>query len=385
MLPCYSGRQIDQLSNDKEFYENVNVLIQLHEMRLCTLLRRLFSLLETISRASQAADTRNSSVYQQSQLLVLRVIAMGMFYHWHQIYASHGINSDKPLINFASRNPASGAASTNGDGADDENADDESAAAAAAAVAAASAYQPVGAGFNKADFHLFYPSPLEEPVAKRAFSIASEYFRSWTSPHSVRLFADTVGNQSKFMFYLRSTHTSQSQPLSSSMMDIAVGTNMLQKFVRACISEPTADMGLEINEAAGAIFMFVSATNWNVAMQRAKSCLYLVLSRGDEVADLTDIRFLEFASMDISRLAQVIDAFSDVFARVKPAEQLKLAIVLRRAIWGFIMRCGGTFVDMHRKSYRPSTNRIEQLMDCLRTIIDAHARSSAHPAYYQLM
>ncbi|KAJ2005937.1 Ras GTPase activating protein ira2, partial [Coemansia sp. S85] len=377
------GRQIDQLSTDKEFYENVNVLIQLHEMRLCTLLRRLFSLLESIARASQSADTRSSTVYQQSQLLVLRVIAMGMFYHWHQIYASHGINSDKPLINLALNSPASGSADAADGDVDDEGADDNGAAAAAAA--AASAYQPVGAGFNKGDFNLFYPGPLEEPVAKRAFGIAFEYFRSWISPHSVRLLADTVGNQSRFMFHLRSTHTSQSHPLSSSMMDIAVGTNMLQKFVRACINEPTADMGLEIQEAAGAIFMFVSATNWNIAMQRAKSCLYLVLSRGDEVADLTDIRFLEFATMDISRLAQIIDAFSDVFARVKPAEQLKMAIVLRRTIWGFIARCGGTFIDMHRKSYRPPTNRIEQLMDGLRAIIDSHARSSAHPAYYQLM
>ncbi|KAJ2345710.1 Ras GTPase activating protein ira2, partial [Coemansia sp. RSA 2673] len=376
MLPCYSGRPIDQLATDKEFHENINVLIQLHEMRLCTLLRRLFSLLESIARASQVADSRSATLYQQSQLLVLRVIAMGMFYHWHQIYASHGINSDKALINFASSSPADAVV---GDNADDENADGDG------ATAATSAYQPVGAGYNKGDFNLFYPSPLEEPVAKRAFSIASEYFRSWASPHSVRLLADTVGNQSRFMFYLRSTHTSQSQPLSSSVMDIAVGTNMLQKFVRACTSEPTADMGLEIQEAAGAIFMFVSATNWNVAMQRAKSCLYLVLSRGDEVADLTDIRFLEFASMDISRLAQIIDAVSDVFARVKPTEQLKLAIVLRRTIWGFISRCGGTFIDMHRKSYRPATNRIEQLMESLRAIIDAHARSSAHPAYYQLM
>ncbi|KAJ2817850.1 Ras GTPase activating protein ira2, partial [Coemansia furcata] len=273
MLPCYSGRQIDQLSTDKEFYENVNVLLQLHEMRLCTLLRRLFSLLESIARASQTADNRGSTVYQQSQLLVLRVIAMGMFYHWHQIYASHGINSDKPLINFASgSNHASGSDDAAGDNADDEDADGDGAAATAAAT---SVYQPVGAGYNKGEFNLFYPSPLEEPVAKRAFSIASEYFRSWTSPHSVRLLADTVGNQSRYMFHLRSTHTSQSQPLCANVMDIAVGTNMLQKLVRACTSEPTADMALEMQEAAGAIFMFVSATNWNVAMQRAKSCLYL--------------------------------------------------------------------------------------------------------------
>ncbi|KAJ2813082.1 Ras GTPase activating protein ira2, partial [Coemansia furcata] len=67
------------------------------------------------------------------------------------------------------------------------------------------------------------------------------------------------------------------------------------------------------------------------------------------------------------------------------AEQLKLAIVLRRVIWNFITRCGGTFIDMHRKSFRPPTNRIEQLMEGLRSIIDAHARSSAHPAFYQLM
>ncbi|KAJ1989019.1 Ras GTPase activating protein ira2 [Coemansia umbellata] len=359
-LPCYSGLPIEQLSVDKEFYENVNVLIQLHEMRLSALLRRLFSLLETIARAAQTSDQRQSGLFQQSQLLMLRVIAMGMFYHWHQIYASHGVNSDRALINLS--------------GSSSEESSEDGAAAAVN-----------GRGYNKGEFNLYYPAPLEEPVAKRAFSIASEYFRSWTSPHSVRLLADTVGNQARYMFMLRSTHTSQSSPLSASVMDIAIGTSMLQKFVRLCISEPTADMSLEIQDAAGAIFMFVSASNWNVAMQRAKSCLYLVLSRGDEVADLTDIRFLEYASMDVTRLAQIIDAFNDVFTRVKPAEQLKLAVVLRRAVWNFISRCAGTFIDMHLTMQRPPTNRIEPFMDNLRAIIDSHTRSNAHPAFYQLM
>ncbi|KAJ2841113.1 Ras GTPase activating protein ira2, partial [Coemansia erecta] len=180
------------------------------------------------------------------------------------------------------------------------------------------------------------------------------------------------------------THTSQSTPLSSAMMEVAVGTSILTKFVRACIAEPTADMSFEIQEAAGAVFMFVSSTNWNVAMQRAKSCLYLVLSRGDDMADLTDIRFLEFATMDITRLAQVIDAFGDVFTRLRPNDQLKLAIVLRRVIWGFITRCGGTFIDMYRNVYRPASNRIEQLAENLRVVIESCGRNMAHPAFYQL-
>ncbi|KAJ2606891.1 Ras GTPase activating protein ira2 [Coemansia sp. RSA 1722] len=368
MLPCFSGRQIDQLSMDKEFYENVNVLIELHEMRLGALLRRLFSLLEAISRAAQNSEQRSGSLYQQSQLLVLRVIAMGMFYHWHQIYAAQGISKDKALIKVTPKKNASGADEAGECGARDD----------------ADGPQPIGMGYNAGEFNLFYPTPLEEPVAKRAFSIATEYFRNWTSPHSVRLLADTVGNQSRYMFYLRSTHTSQSTPLSSAVMEIAVGTSILTKFVRACIAEPTADMAFEIQEAAGAVFMFVSSTNWNVAMQRAKSCLYLVLSRGDDMADLTDIRFLEFASMDINRLAQVIDAFGDVFTRLKPNDQLKLAIVLRRVIWGFITRCGGTFIDMYRNMYRPASNRIEQLAENLRAVIEGYGRTVAHPAFYQL-
>ncbi|KAI9502459.1 hypothetical protein BX070DRAFT_226203, partial [Coemansia spiralis] len=270
-LPCYS---------DKEFYENVNVLIQLHEMRLSALLRRLFSLLETIARAAQTSDQRQSGLFQQSQLLMLR------------IYASHGVNSDRALINLS--------------GSSSEESSEDGAAAAVN-----------GRGYNKGEFNLYYPAPLEEPVAKRAFSIASEYFRSWTSPHSARYIS----------------------PLSASF----------------------------IQDAAGAIFMF-----------RAKSCLYLV-------ADLTDIRFLEYASMDVTRLAQIIDAFNDVFTRVKPAEQLKLAVVLRRAIWNFISRCAGTFIDMHLTMQRPPTNRIEPFMDNLRAIIDSHTRSNAHPAFYQLM
>ncbi|KAJ1799798.1 Ras GTPase activating protein ira2 [Coemansia sp. RSA 2399] len=362
-LPCYSGRPIEQLSTDKEFYENVNVLIQLHEMRLSSLLRRLFSLLETIARAAQTGDRRQNGLYQQSQLLLLRVIATGMFYNWHQIYAAHGVNSDKALIKLA--------------GSSDDDQPGE--------AGASGHFTPVGSGYNKGEYNLYYPAALEEPVAKRAFSIASEYFRSWTSPLSVRLLADTVGNQARYLFTLRSTHTSQSIPLSACVTDVAIGSNVLQTFVRMCVSEPTADMSLEIQDAAGAIFMFVSATNWNVAMQRAKSCLYLVLSRGDEVADLTDIRFLEYASMDAQRLVQIIDSFNEVFTRVKAAEQLKLAIVLRRAIWNFITRCSGTFIDMYRSQVRLSTPRIDQLMDSLRTLIDSHTRSSAHPAYYQLM
>ncbi|KAJ2117805.1 hypothetical protein GGH17_005897, partial [Coemansia sp. RSA 788] len=108
MLPCYSGLQIEQLAANKEFYENVNVLIQLHEMRLSALLRRLFSLLETISRAAHSSEQRNSVLFQQSQLLVLRVIAMGMFFHWHQIYASQGVNSDRSLKNMADEKDGEG-------------------------------------------------------------------------------------------------------------------------------------------------------------------------------------------------------------------------------------------------------------------------------------
>ncbi|KAJ2518205.1 Ras GTPase activating protein ira2 [Coemansia sp. RSA 1939] len=350
------------LTHNKEFYENVNVLIQLHEMRLSALLRRLFSLLETIARASQSGDRRQNGLYQQSQLILLRVIAAGMFYHWHQIYAAHGVNKDRALIKLAA-----------GSSGDDKSEDDSS------------LFTPVGCGYNKGEFNLYYPAALEEPFAKRAFGIASEYFRSWASPHSVRILAETVGNQANYLFMLRSTPTSQSTPISASTTEVAIGSNVLQKFVRMCISEPTADMGLEIQDTAGAIFMFVSATNWNVAMQRVKSCLYLVLSRGDEVADLTDIRFLEYASMDALRLAQIIDAFADVITRIKPADQLRLIIVLRRVIWNFITRCSGTFIDMHRNMVRLSTSRIESLMDSLRTLIDSHTRSSAHPAYYQLM
>ncbi|KAJ2358870.1 Ras GTPase activating protein ira2 [Coemansia sp. RSA 2618] len=359
MLPCYSGLQIDQLAANKEFYENVNVLIQLHEMRLSALLRRLFSLLETISRAAHSSDQRHSVLFQQSQLLVLRVIAMGMFYHWHQIYASQGVNSDRALINVAEDNDGE----RNG----------------------ASAFPSVGTGYNNGEFNLFCPQPLEEPVAKRAFSIATEYFRAWASPPTVRILSDTAGNQAFYMFYLRSTHMSQVLPMSVFMMDTAVQSGMLPRYVRACLGEPTADLAMEIQDAAGAIFMFLSATNWNIALQRAKSCLYLALSRGDDVADLTDIRFLEYATMDISRLAQLIEAFADAFPRVKPADQLKLAVVLRRVIWGFITRCGGTFMDMHASMFRPSTTRLETMMDHIRAVIDAHTRPSAHPIYYQLM
>ncbi|KAJ2753538.1 Ras GTPase activating protein ira2, partial [Coemansia nantahalensis] len=187
------------------------------------------------------------------------------------------------------------------------------------------------------------------------------------------------------MFYLRSTHTSQSTPMSIFMMDTAVGQGMLQRYVRACLSAPTADLPLEIQDAAGSIFTFLSAANWSMALQRAKTCLYLLLSRSDDAVDLTDIRLLEYATMDITRMAQLIEAFAEAFPRVKPAEQLKLALVLRRVIWSFVMRCGGTFLDMHRSMLRPPTNRIEQLMDAIRGVIDAHTRPSAHPVYYQLM
>lgn len=373
---------------DKEVYEIITVLIQLHEMRLSTLLRRLFNLLESISRASQSSDRRNAVKYQQSQLLVLRLIALGMFYHWHQIYAAQGVNSDRALIKGSSKETNSSAVgvSTGPSGSGEES--DAQPASPTGSTTSNVLYQPVGTGYHKNEYNHYYPNPLEEPVAKRAFSLASEYFRHWSSPQSIRLLTGYVGYQSFYMYTLRATHTSQSQPLSACTQDIAIGTNMLQHFVKMCLAEPIADLNLEIQEAAGAIFTFVSATNWNVAVQRAKSCLYLVLSRGDEVADLTDINFLEYASIDISRLAQIIEAFSDVFPRVKPSEQLKLAIVLRRVVWAFIYRCNGTFIDMYRNMYRPSTNRIEPLIDCLHTIIDSQLSrtgNTAHPAFYQLL
>ncbi|KAJ2315851.1 Ras GTPase activating protein ira2, partial [Coemansia sp. RSA 2704] len=48
-------------------------------------------------------------------------------------------------------------------------------------------------------------------------------------------------------------------------------------------------------------------------------------------------------------------------------------------------RCGGTYMDMHTAMYRPPTNRMDQLLDSVRAVIDAHTRPCANPTYYQLM
>ncbi|KAJ1961469.1 Ras GTPase activating protein ira2, partial [Dipsacomyces acuminosporus] len=357
LLPCYSGKSIEQLSTDKGLHEIINVLIQLHEMRLSTLLRRLFGLLESMSRGN-SGDDRKNNLLQQSQLIVLRIIATGMFYHWHQIYAAHGVNSDKALTAL-------------NDSRDTEE-------------GAADSHHSVGSGYNKSAYPLFYPNPLDEPIAKYAFQMAARYFRSWPNVKLVRIFSDTIITQARYMFFVRRNHLSQSQPLIVHANDIAIGTSMLQKLVKVCLHIPISDIGIEIQEAAGAIFMFISATNWNLAMQRAKSCLYLAASRGDEVADLTDIRFLEFASMDLTRLVQVIDAFAEAFPRLKHADQVNLAITLRRVISAFTNRCAGTFIDMYQKVYRPSTVRIEQLSDALSALIESDQRATAHTAFFQL-
>jgi neurofibromin 1 len=85
------------------------------------------------------------------------------------------------------------------------------------------------------------------------------------------------------------------------------------------------------------IVFYLSASNWPLVLSRLKTRINHLTTTIDENPDLVDLRILEWANVDRARLSQALQEIANVFLHVKRPAQIAIAIVLRRAIWNWIL------------------------------------------------
>lgn len=131
---------------------------------------------------------------------------------------------------------------------------------------------------------------------------------------------------------------------------------------------------------------YLTSSNWPLVMTRIRSRLSYLCTTIDDSPDLTDLYLVQWAHLDRTRLAQLIQEFSSSFLHIKRHAQGPVAGALRQTIWNWI--------DIHPDQFTAlveSNRKIEGgpdvLFDGLYSASDISSSSAAvrTRAFYPLM
>lgn len=135
-----------------------------------------------------------------------------------------------------------------------------------------------------------------------------------------------------------------------------------QEIARKCLefdaSTQPSELLAKIQRSAGRIIFYLSSSNWPMVFQKIRQKLFK-LGQGDidaagvvgsvgstserDSVDLTEIRLLEWCSLNRSRLGMVLAELCNTVKHFPKRVQLLTAVVLRRSIWNWIGSFSGEF------------------------------------------
>jgi len=168
----------------------------------------------------------------------------------------------------------------------------------------------------------------------------------------------------------------------------------------------------EIQKYAGKIIFYLSASNWLPIFQRIKSRLLCLASNNNSdiksnntdlsdllstnpsdiftsangassnlqlneanSSDLTELRLLEWLCLNRSRLFTLINEFINCFKRLKKTPQFVAAILLRKAIWNWIIIHPLEFGNLWKEPVKMDTSS-EKLFDVIVSLIDNNKKKA---------
>ncbi|KAI9331843.1 hypothetical protein BDR26DRAFT_824234, partial [Obelidium mucronatum] len=144
----------------------------------------------------------------------------------------------------------------------------------------------------------------------------------------------------------------------------------------------------EIQKEAGKILFYLSASNWNLVLARIRQKLYSLtnsataLNADDSVLpgftgafglDLTELRFLEFCNLDLTRLPSLLIEMNQCFKFLPKRVQYLAAIGVRKCIWNWIDTHPAEFLDIHHNQRRIEGSP-ESFFNTLATLSDGTSR-----------
>lgn len=248
------------------------------------------------------------------------------------------------------------------------------------------------------------PPPLEDNLARQLLSVLVIYIRLLSQESTLSLSANTTPTPSKDGKSPSSVSVSSwsqqvSTPGSSSF---SLGSTFIQQhsypsaqspppppvpehaklLAPIASSQPTAVK--QLTKRVGRVIFYLSASNWPLVLSRIKGRIAHLTTTLEETPELFELRFLEWANVNTSRLNQALQEISTPFLHVKRPAQTALASALRKAIWNWI--------DVNPAEYHgliEGTRKLDGspdvLFDVLLSMSDSASSNKRGKTFYPLM
>ncbi|KAI8817571.1 uncharacterized protein EV422DRAFT_541210 [Fimicolochytrium jonesii] len=392
-LPVNSGRSLTSLEADPFFNQHVNALTDLAQWRLKDVVRALANALDGISRAPGATGNDEGALSMdvlQSQLFVLLLLGECTSLAWkahrealsgfgrpeqnESMTGSRGAPPSRPNRSLTmptspapmrSQNASSRMDATMaGDiamGTDSlRNSSTYLAGKHGRPMAAAASYQQNLSLHNSAaDYSvqsagasgtsrsaLPDPPPFDEQLARFLLAVITRFF--YTSAASLNI--DAVKHEYGSFFADHSDAGTAGSNTVLSAFTKPSGPPGASLFPPGNSTFTTSDVLTEVRKAAGRVLAYLSASNWSLVFGKIKALIGHMSQSGAsgtsggpnsndsdrDSGDLTELRFLEWCTLNRTRLGMVLTELTRHCKLFGKRAQIASAIYLRRAIWNWI-------------------------------------------------
>ncbi|TPX68256.1 hypothetical protein SpCBS45565_g03309 [Spizellomyces sp. 'palustris'] len=424
-LPVNSGLTFAALEVDPLFSQSVRSIVELSQWRLRDVIGALANVLDGISRSfTLAPDDPSLSIdILHSQLLVLRLLGDCTAFAWKchrdalgtvpNLHRNEQTDTSMGRLSSSPRTTRSNTTSvmSRSTATQAEQTSRSSTARTGRARVPSITLSPMPqqhklSYLSSATDHALHsagavtmslrppfvdPPPLEENLARFLLVVVTRFF--YTTAAAIN--TDTINHG----YGPLSESSELGSPMSlilSSLSTTASPSALLSSPFSSLPSQ--ADLLSEIHRAAGKVLFYLSASNWPVVFSKIKArSLHLaqtgsvgsnsgnVSSSKDDLSqsgdresgDLTELRYLEWCSINRHRLGMVLAELAHHCKSFSKRAQFLTAIVLRRAIWNWIEVFPAEFQTLCQ-----SQGRMEGHPDQLFDTFNLNADSSRRKAVF---
>lgn len=248
------------------------------------------------------------------------------------------------------------------------------------------------------------PPPLEDNLARQLLSVLVIYIRlvSQQSQNPGALTPSLPSRDAKSPGSSSATSWAQQVSSTPGSSSFSLGATFIQQHSypssqsppshpvpeHAKLLAPTASSHQtavkQITKRAARVIFYLSASNWPLVLSRIKARIAHLTTTLEETPELFELRFLEWANVNASRLNQALQEISTPFLHVKRPAQTALASALRKAIWNWI--------DVNPAEYhglidgtRKFDGSPDVLFDVLLSMSDSTSTNKRGKIFYPLM
>ncbi|KAH9981838.1 hypothetical protein BJV74DRAFT_778311 [Russula compacta] len=356
-LPSNSGVDLTQVETDPAVDETVRCLVELSKDSLDIIGLALTEVLDKLAKQTDAHNIRTIDVLQ-SQLFVLKVLAIAMASRWNRY-------SD----DFRTFPQASASNTT---------------LPTSPVVTSRSSRKSQKPSSEHLSTLLTEPPPLDEACAKYILSLMVVFLRQTAPPEGRLMSSANLSFEATFHDFetidnvdaplTSSPYISEDldlegepQPLGSSSRPLNTSspsvngsqttqvtvTPMAQHNTRLektpkVLARSHFSLNALILKFAGRIVYHLSASNWTVVLQRIRQKIRFLANSPDDSPDVVDLNLMKHSSLDRTRLVQILQELSSLLVSMKPEVKVAVAVPLRTAIWNWI----GMFPDEYNEAIR---------------------------------